>query len=276
MLIKTINFCLDDTLGAGQTFSWNRSEDGWWSGWIQGQPCALRQLGARVEVNSSFDSPKPIIHYLGLDDDPRALLAPYLKDPRLKEAFQATAGLRCVREPWWECTANFVCSSLKQIVHIRQLNAALRVSLGQPHPAGGYCFPTPAEIEAAGESALRSIKLGYRAKFLHQTAGEIIRGNFAPEHLHDLPTEAAALRLRTLPGIGDKIAKCILLYAFRRFDAFPVDVWIARIMKEWYFPRGRKLPTFQQIEDKSKRLFGEHRGLAQCHLFHYARTRTKI
>lgn len=272
MLINTTDFSLDDTLGAGQAFCWIKGDNGWWSGWIEKSPCQLQQKGSIVEIRSTLDSTRPLIHYLGLDDDPRQILAPYLDEPRLREAFNATSGLRCVREPWWECMCNFICSSLKQIIHIRQLNAALRRQLGDPHPDGGHTFPDAKKIFQAGEASLRSLGLGYRAKFLHQTAQAVVESRFNPEQLSPLPTGEAALCLRALPGIGDKIAKCILLYGFRRFDAFPVDVWIARIMKEWYFPRGRKLPTAKQIDRKSRRLFGQHRGLAQCHLFHYART----
>lgn len=272
MLIATKDFSLDDTLSAGQAFCWNNEYETWWSGWIDGHPCSLRQVGDQVEVRGDFTGAARVIHYLGLDEDPHTLLAPYLDEPRLREAFLATSGLRCVREPWWECTVNFICSSLKQIVHIRQLNRNLRERCGRPHPAGGHCFPTPEEIADAGEASLRSIGLGYRARFLHLAAEKIASGTFRPEDLEPLSTPDAALKLRELPGIGDKVAKCILLYGFRRFDAFPVDVWIARIMHEWYFPRRRKLPTPLQINRKSQRLFGDHRGLAQCHLFHYART----
>jgi len=214
-----------------------------------------------------------IKRYLGLDQDPVQVLKPVWQDAALRRAVLATRGLRCVREDRWECLVNFLCSSMKQIVHIRALNRRLRQEIGNRRENDSL-FPGPEEIAAAGEAKLRAIGLGYRARYVYETARLVSDGRFDLEELDAFATEEAGQKLRILPGVGEKIAHCVLLYGWRRFDAFPIDVWMARIMQALYYPERRVAPPFPLLHQKSRELFGPLRGLAQCHLFHYARTRT--
>ncbi|MEM6821709.1 MAG: DNA glycosylase [Verrucomicrobiota bacterium] len=274
MLIKTPDFSLADTLTAGQTFCWNLGEnENTWNGWIQGNYCCLKQKSpTQLIMSGSGLNSDDIRAYLGLNDDPMAILQPYFEGNQvLKEAVTKTRQLRCVQEPWWECTANFICSSLKQIPHIRQLNTTLRERFGDTQNEGiSYTYPHWSRIARIDEEDLRRCRLGYRAKFLLGTARMIENGQFDPNRISNMETEEASNYLQRLPGVGEKIAHCILLYAWRRFDAFPIDVWIARAMHTLYFKQ-KKMPPHSKIHLKSRRLFGAHRGLAQLHLFHWTR-----
>ena len=258
------------TLLGGQSFCWNETAPGEFCGWIRSQPVTLSVRHGRLLWNNPLLPTSALQHYLCLDLDLDPLLRSGSgKDPWLPQARQAHPGLRPLREDPWECLANFICSSLKQIVQIRQINARLRQAFRKT--TGD--FPSPAQMARAGEKALRACQLGYRAKHLAATAKVLAR---QPGLLHIptvWPTERAAEHLEQLPGVGPKISRCVLLYAYGRWDAFPVDVWVARLVRELYFPRRRRPLPLPELEAWSEQQFGPARGLAQLALFHWYRTR---
>ncbi|MGF1677929.1 MAG: DNA-3-methyladenine glycosylase family protein [Candidatus Methylacidiphilales bacterium] len=275
MRIHTPQFDLSLTLQAGQTFGWCSKEDRSWAGWIESHPVILKQEGDTIFVSSEGCTSAGVRKYLGVDDDPYQLLKAYLDDPYLLRALNSSSTLRCIQDDFWECTVNFICSSQKQIPQIRSINALLRERYGEiiqsGHPAR---FPPFSVIARLEESSLRECRLGYRAKYLLKAARMLDDGSLSQERLQTLSTDEATKLLQTLPGVGCKVAQCILLYALRRWDAFPIDVWVFRMMKEFYFPRRRQPLSHQLLDRYSRRAFGEMRGLAQLHLFHYARHHT--
>ena len=258
------------TLLGGQSFCWNETAPGEFAGWIRGQPVTLAVRHRRLVWNNPLVPRSALERYLSLDLDLNRLLFPIaLQDQWLPEARATHPGLRPLREDPWECLANFICSSLKQIVQIRQINDRLRRSFGGP----SRDFPSPARLARAGEKGLRQCQLGYRAKHLAGTARILAK---QPELL-DIPgtwsTERAAEHLEQLPGVGPKISRCVLLYAYGRWDAFPVDVWVIRLLRHLYFPKRKKPLRLRDWEEWSFRQFGPARGLAQLALFHWYRTR---
>jgi N-glycosylase/DNA lyase len=268
---------LSDTLLAGQTFCWRYNPAAQtWLGWIGGHPVELRQQGGRIIARAPRGfSRKSLLHYFRLDGswEPVAAALEAIDDPILQEAMRTVPGLRCVREPIWECTANFICSSLKQIPHIMAINQSLRRSFGRPDAVSGlYSFPDPAQLHAAGEPALRACQLGFRAKHLSKTSAQLASGEFDFRSLDKLPTPEAALALTRLGGVGTKVAHCILIYAGDRFDAFPIDVWIERLMRQLYWKK-RRAPKRAEIEALGRERFGPLQGLAQHYLFHWYRLR---
>jgi N-glycosylase/DNA lyase len=187
---------------------------------------------------------------------------------------------------------------MKQVAHIRQISKKLREGFGDAckidNGAGGsratstgrpervdelgsesinltvHTFPSPAHLAKSSEKELRECALGYRAKNLLATA-RLVRSGAA-----DLDAWAALSdvdlreRLCELPGVGAKVANCVMLFAYERLRAFPIDVWIERVLKEKYFPRKRKV-TPQRLRAFSESYFGKHGGYAQQYLFHHAR-----
>ena len=261
------------TLLGGQSFCWNEVSPGTFSGWIAQQPVRLSSAAQTLHWDNPNLSPAQLCHYFTLDLPWHSLLATFpASDRSLATARKAYPGLRALREDPWECLANFICSSLKQIVQIRQINARLRNSFGGPH----QLFPSASLLAQAGETALRSCGLGYRAKHLFATAQIIAAQPSLLEISSSLPTPQAAARLELLPGVGPKISRCVLLYAYSRWDAFPIDVWVDRLLRELYFPKKRKPFRIAELEKWSQEHFGRHRGLAQLLLFHWYRTRPKL
>jgi N-glycosylase/DNA lyase len=162
---------------------------------------------------------------------------------------------------------------MKQVAHIRQISLALRKRFGEPRRTGGsmlYTFPSAQRIARASEKQLRACALGYRAKHLRATAQLVSSGEADLEAWSALSDADLGKHLCELPGIGAKIANCVMLFGYERLRAFPIDVWIERVLRQQYFPRRKKIAA-QRLREFSETYFGEHGGYAQQYLFHHAR-----
>lgn len=262
-------FDLRMTLESGQTFHWT-PRDGGYTGCIGETAVFLRQEGSLLHYRGA-DAPT-LNHYFALDHDLSAIRSSCDGHPASREAALACCGLRIMRQPHWECLASFILSPMKQVAHIRQMSLALRATYGKrlqetPVPA----FPAAATLASASEEDLRRCGLGFRAKGLLGTARKVAAGEFDPEALVSMETAEARAALCTLPGIGRKVANCILLFAYERLEAIPVDVWISRILSSFRSPNSKKVTT-DQLERYGERLLGPYAGYIQQYLFHQART----
>lgn len=265
------DFDLEATLASGQTFCWEPISPGRWQGFIGSTPVRLTPCPGGLAVEGTVN-PQTLRDYFHLNDSWAAWLQALPPDPVLQAARAACPGLRLIRDEWWPCTASFICSSLKPVPLIRRIHWNLRRAFA---PQGAQFpdlpFPTPQQIAAATETDLRALGLGYRARHLHAAARLLAEGRFDFAHLQDIPTAEAARRLQTLPGVGDKVAHCILLYAGGRLDAFPLDVWMIRILSQHYRRPGRRLRRIADLHRFAARQLGPLRGIAQLFLFHAAR-----
>ncbi len=252
---------LEATLSAGQTFAWQNAA-GAWRGWVGDRPVTFS--------GSAPPGPAPdwLRHYFSLDLDWARLQTEFAADPNLRMAIAAFPGLRLVRDPWWPCLVGFLCSPLKPIPQIRRLHHRLRETLG----AGA--FPTPEQIASAGEPALRRCGLGYRARSIHGCAMAITEGRWVWDLPPGLPLREACERVCLLPGVGDKIARCVLLYTGTCVDAFPVDVWTARVLATLYWKKKRP-PKLAELIELADRRFGPSAGIAQLYLFHWFRATSR-
>ena len=235
----------------------------------------LEQRGSvlKVREGGSHALPGFVAHYFSLDHPLAEICASFPDDPVMQAASSYCRGLRIIRQPRWECLATFITSSMKQVAHIRQISQTLRRRFGEPRSLGEqtiHVYPTPARIAALSERELRDCALGYRAKNLLATARLISSGDVNLDRLAGLPDDELRAHLCALPGVGSKVANCVMLFAYERLRAFPIDVWIERVLRERYFPRRRKLTT-GQLRDFAAEHFGKHGGYAQQYLFHHAR-----
>jgi len=196
-------------------------------------------------------------------------------DQHLRMAVTTCRGLRLLRQDPWECLASFILSSTKQIVQIRQIVRTLCERYGKPvaSPTGpAFAFPTAERIASLTEMDLRTCKMGFRAKYLLFAARRVATGELALESIRHLPLPAAREQLMKLAGVGEKIADCVLLFAYGFPAAFPVDVWVARALSQFYFRGRRKQP--EQLRHFAARHFGPNAGYAQQYLFHHIRTKS--
>ncbi len=268
-------FDLAATLNSGQVFHWHQWE-GVWFGLIGALPVWLRQdLDGSLWVSAG--GLEAARQYLGLDHDLSVIRKTLPKrDPHLKRALKYAPGLRIMKQPYWECLATFITSSMKQVAHIRQISLKLRERYGEKvavEDGEHFAYPTPTALAAAGEEALRQCGLGYRAAFLHQSAARIASGEFDLEAVCALDDDDEAIaKLCELPGVGPKIAQCTLLFGYGRLGMFPIDVWIERALRELYFAAAETPPTAGELRLFARDHFGKYRGYAQQWLFHHART----
>jgi N-glycosylase/DNA lyase len=282
--IPASDFDLAMTLNSGQVFHWEKIGNGF-VGTIGDLPVFVEQRGDLLNVHcgaTPLKSPRRLIpgiaaHYFALDHPLADICASFPNDPIMNEARDFCRGLRIIRQPKWECLATFICSSMKQVAHIRQISSALRRRFGQRRKVGDrvvHTFPLSRRIARAAENDLRECALGYRARTLLMTARLVSSGKADLEAWSVLSDADLREKLCGLPGVGAKVANCVMLFAFERLRAFPIDVWIERALKQQYFPRKKRVTALELCEF-SQTYFGEYGGYAQQYLFHHARTASR-
>ena len=282
MKIRAPDFDLEKTLDSGQVFHWQKVVHGF-VGAIGDLPVYVEQDDEMLKVRFR-GPPKPtreprvlpgiVEHYFALGHPLAQICGSFPEDPVMNAARNFCHGLRIIRQPKWECLATFICSSMKQVAHIRQISLALRKRFGEQRRIGDrlvYTFASPRRVAQASEKELRDCKLGYRAKNLRATARFVSSGQADLEAWSALSDAELRKQLCALPGVGPKIANCVMLFAYERLRAFPIDVWIERVLRQHYFSRRKKM-TAQRLRQFSETYFGEHGGYAQQYLFHHARS----
>jgi N-glycosylase/DNA lyase len=278
--IPASDFDLAMTLDSGQVFHWQKAGDGF-VGTIGDVAVYVEQRGNTLRTGSDGkpDGCNPrsfcrtVARYFALDHPLAGICASFPDDPAMNAARLFCRGLRIIRQPRWECLATFICSSMKQVAHIRQISVALRRRFGDRRKVGDhwvYTFPPAQRIAGATENGLRECALGYRAKNLLATARLVSSGECNLELWSALSDPELRENLCSLPGVGAKIANCVMLFGYERLRAFPIDVWIERVLKRQYFPRKKKI-TKSRLLEFSANYFGEYGGYAQQYLFHHAR-----
>jgi N-glycosylase/DNA lyase len=268
--IAATDFDLACTLDSGQVFHWEKCGDGF-TGTIGANGVYVAQRRKRLFFSGVTG--KVIGHYFALDHPLAEICRSFPNDPAICAARDFCDGLRIIRQPHWECLATFITSSMKQVAHIRQISKTLRQRYGKRQRASDfdvYTFPPASRVAGLTEQDLRACALGYRAKNLLATARLVTSGDADLEQWSELSDESLRARLCDLPGVGAKVANCVMLFAYERLRAFPIDVWIERVLKQKYFPRKRKV-TATQLHAFCRTYFGDHGGYAQQYLFHHAR-----
>ncbi|MBL9189326.1 MAG: DNA-binding protein [Opitutaceae bacterium] len=266
---------LAETLDGGQAFRWHRQPDGAWLG-VWGDCVAQVRSGAGHRIE--WRAPDPIAaraaaalpRYLGLDRDFAALTdaLPWRSDAHLAQCLGAFRGLRILRQPFGETILGFLCSATKQIVQIKQMLALLAERHGADLIPGFRRLPTWPELATIPEAELRACLLGFRARYISQTAQWIAAQPGWLEETEAAPYPIAKARLCSLPGVGEKIADCVLLFGAGRLEAFPVDTWILQALARRYGLDGWKPAPVAQF---GRAHFGPLAGLAQQFLFAYER-----
>jgi len=265
---------LDATLTSGQSFSWKRTDDGRWRGWIDGRPCLVWSQGDCLRAMGANLTRDAVSAYFGLDLPIQEIFASFPSDPWLEKARAFAPGLRILRQEPWETLCNFICSSLKQIVQIEQINHELRRVFGDEIGEGLHSFPDSARLALATEAKLRACKLGFRARHLFVAARQIASSEVSLERIAALPTAEAREHLIRIQGVGEKVANCILLFAYGRAEVFPIDVWVERVLRRLYFNGSLRI-KHERLRAFADSHFGPHRGYAQQFLFHWIRNDPK-
>ncbi len=263
--LRASEFDLRRTLESGQIFHALPDGDGWQI-LVDRTLLRVEQRGSELGVEAGQQDLAR--SYFALDHPLRAVYAKFPTDPFSRAALAACRGLRILRQPKWECLATFITSPMKQVAHIRQISLQLRARYGdQVRGSHVNAFPSATKLAQATESDLRACKLGFRAKNLLGTARAVAAGELDLEALASESTEGVRDRLCRLPGVGRKVANCVLLFAYERLDVIPVDIWIARVLRAMH----KRTTSLKELEEFSNRQFGSYAGYVQQYLFHHAR-----
>jgi N-glycosylase/DNA lyase len=281
---------LAETLDGGQAFRWYRESDDVWIGAWSEHVVRLRRTAAGNLEWSTPDAAAikrtetALQIYLATPLDFAVLTdrLPWRSDVHLATCCETFRGLRILRQPFGETLLGFLCSATKQIVQIKQMLALLATRHGAPiapatilaaHPSVGFRLPTWPELARIPEATLRGCLLGFRARYIAETARFLAAHPGWLEETETLPYADAKERLCSLPGVGEKVADCVLLFGAGRLEAFPVDVWILKTLAKRYGLTGWKpapLAQFGRIH------FGPLAGLAQQYLFAWERRARRL
>lgn len=278
-------FNLDFTLCCGQTFRWDKKHD-WWYGVAREKVLKIRLNCNNVEFeNADADFVKS---YFRLHDDLPMIFSHISKDNHIKTAINQFKALRILRQDPWECLISYICATYKSIAAIKQMLLNLSEKFGEEARFDGYrfyTFPAPAELAKATAKELAGCGLGYRAKYVSETAKAVKENGFDFERLKTSDYETARAELLNFSGVGPKVADCVLLFSLEKLEAFPVDVWMRRVILRHYpehFPRGliKRISDEKSLNNSEyarlslfgRSYFGEYAGYAQEYLYHYERT----
>jgi len=266
-------FDLASTLESGQSHRWVK-EDNWYIGVLYSNLVKIRQIEDKIEWYSSPSSEQDMIvllkDYFRLDDDLNNIYKQITQDQRVSEMVAKYPGLRLLRQDPWECTIAFICSANSNIPRIHKVIENLSNTFGSSLQLDGhtrYSFPSPQQLDVAGEQRLRELGLGFRAPYVDKATRLVSEDRLNLKSLIHMPYEIAKETLMECPGIGPKIADCILVFSLEKMEAFPIDVWVRRALGDWYFPN-QKTPSNQVLQSWAQSYFGTYGGYAQQYLFH--------
>jgi N-glycosylase/DNA lyase len=286
---STVPFSLEHTLDCGQLFRWEKLGD-WWYGVVADRVIKIKQSNNRLmfqffpeTANNGF-----IENYLRLDDDLPSILSQISKDDYMRQAINLFCGLRLCRQDPWECLISYICATYKSIPAIKKMISNISRCYGEKLTFDSidfYTFPKPNQLAQICSKDLKSCGLGFRTERLLETAKRVDSGELALDALKRMDYSEAKRELLGLPGVGQKVADCVLLFSLEKIEAFPIDVWMKRAATTFYASNfdssfikrvtGKSSITpkeYETIGSFAREYFGNYAGYAQEYLFHYLRT----
>ncbi len=265
-ILNAENFDLSQTFDCGQCFRWEKIGKNTFEGIAFGRKLKIYQDNADIvlEKTSTEEFDKVWKDYFDLNTNYFAIASELSSiDPILLKAYNFCPGIRILRQEPWEALCSFIISQNNNIPRIKKIIQRLCRLFGEKiEGTEEFSFPTVKAISKLKEEDLLPIKCGFRAKYILDAASKVERGEINLESISEMPLLCAEETLMKIKGVGPKVSQCTLLYGFHKLEAFPLDVWMKRIMSK-YFP------------GKSPEIFGKYAGIAQQYLFHYCRTNAK-
>ena len=197
--------------------------------------------------------------YFDLGRDYGAIIESFSGDKNISLAAEYGGGIRIFRQDPWEALVSLIISQNNNIPRIKKIINSLCVLLGEDLGGGNFAFPSPQAIKKAGTEGLAPTRAGFRAKYIYDAAEKVLSGEVSQERIKNSSYEDALAELKKIKGVGDKVANCVLLFGYGFTQAFPVDVWVKRVIAEYYG------------EGFDPASLGEYAGIAQQYLFYYRR-----
>lgn len=274
------SFELEHIFDCGQCFRWNRQEDGAYIGVIKNGVLRVTKNKNNVVFEGILDGDINSIVYdyfdLGTDYGTYKTILSGIDD-NMRRSVEFGYGIRILNQDLWEMIMSFIISANNNIPRIKGIIERICARAGKKVSWNGedyYLFPTIKEMAKLSTADFRGLGCGFRDKRLFKTTQLILNGDVNIDWLKELDnTVAIREELLKLDGVGEKVADCIMLFALKRRDAFPVDVWVRRVMNMLYIHNEDETKVSKRdLQMTAKKLFGDNAGVAQQYLFYWARS----
>ncbi len=279
-VIKNIkDFELPHIFECGQCFRWNKEDDESYTGVIKQGVLNLKKFDNDVYIKGICEgSIKDVVEeYFDLNTDYGELKKELSKiDNNMRKSIEYGEGIRILNQDLWECIISFIISANNNIPRIKGIIERISKRCGTEVIWKGksyYLFPTKEQLSTLTVKDLRDLGLGFRDKRVHKTCRMILDDEVSLDKLEMLETsDDIKEELLKLDGVGEKVADCIMLFSLKRFDVFPVDVWVRRVMNDLYIKcEDETRINKREIKEIAKTLFGDKAGIAQQYLFYWRR-----
>lgn len=265
-------FNLDNTVTCGQIFRYYKQEDGSYDIVLTDRVVNVLKKDDKLLITSNDESDLENIirYYLDLDFDYEKIHKELLKkDEKLKTALDFSIGLNMIQQDHFETVMEYIISANNSVPSIANALNNIAKRFGKKivfNSKEYYLFPKSIDLKNATINEYRECKVGFRDKYLYEFVKKINNNEIDLIAIEKMNTDLALEYLMKNSGIGPKIASCILLFSYKRYDVFPIDTWVKKIMKERYNIEGEK-----NIREFSKKTYGEYCGIAIQYLFNESR-----
>ncbi len=273
------SFNLKHIFECGQCFRWNKEEDGSYTGVFKNSVLNVKAENGNIIFKGICNGniKDIVIDYFDLDTDYGKIKEELKKvDKYLEESINFGSGIRILNQDLWEMLISFIISANNNIPRIKGIIERMSKKYGKEiiyNKKTYYTFPTAQELSKASIEDLRSLGLGFRDKRIYETTQKIKNNEFNLEQIKEIKdTNLIREKLETLPGVGPKVADCILLFGLKRFEVFPIDVWVRRVMNDLYIKKEDETKVNKkEIEELAKTKYKNLAGIAQQYLFYWRR-----
>ncbi|MDD4503723.1 MAG: DNA glycosylase [Clostridiaceae bacterium] len=259
----------------GQCFRWKREENGSYTGIAYGKVLNVKsdyEKGIVILDNTSLKDFQDIwFDYFDLERDYGAIKESLSKDSVLDMAIKYGKGIRILKQEPWELLISYIMSANNSIPMISRSIGLLSEMYGKQVHYGGkvyYTFPNPEKLSEAGIQGISLCRAGFRCRYIYQAARMVNSEEIRLEEIAAMDIDTARRSLMKVPGVGPKVADCIMLFAMQKYKAYPVDVWVKRVTEYFFMGRDVKMKEIQQFAEEK---FGDMAGFAQEYLFYFAR-----
>ena len=260
---------VDNSINSGQVFLWQKSEENWYG--IDGQNILKINQRGKIKSISNIKT-----NFFRKNDDVENIIKSISKDETIKKAVKEYKGLRIFNQDPFQCMISFIISSNSNIQKIKNSLEKISKKFGIKviiQNKEFFLFPKPEKIAQASINEIKTCGVGYRAPFIKEAAKMVTSKKINFEYLKNSDYNETKRNLRLIPGVGNKVADCIMLFSLNKLDAFPLDTWMIKILEKYYsneFQIETKTITEKQYEILHKKIvdyFGPYCGYAQQFLF---------
>ena len=273
------SFELKDIFDCGQCFRWNMEENESYTGVIKNGVINIKKIGKNVFIKGITDTnlEEIVYNYFDLKTDYKKIKTDFSNiDKYMKESTEFGEGIRILNQDLWECILSFIISANNNIPRIKKIIESISKKYGKKvvfENKNYYLFPTPEELSVASVEDLRNLGLGFRDKRVFETTRKVLNKEIDLERLIQIDnSEKIKEELLKLDGVGPKVADCIMLFSMQRYDVFPIDVWVRRVMNDLYIKcENEEAVSKKEILKLADEKFGNLAGIAQQYLFYWRR-----